>query len=315
MVDRKYRELVDRVTRERLESRKQFSRDRAKLEQGLDSIKLLLRACDYFFRRDEYTGQYDEPRLVMLERCGYQADDRYAEEGSSPEAVNRDLSRLWVTRFWLPAAASLRAWGPVAEVANVTPRSAVHELGSRLFLPILRGLPDLPEMLIEQTIADVAELRMALGRYGSGLESYLAQLAFFIYEQRPQYYEGFIADGGEYVVGRGHLDHEASALDVPLQAPFACSKHFLWLRVLDTWYQFRPGNQARAFQVLWEAFVRAGYKDGVGVSQEDIGDAIGSVSERFRMDQTFKGHPAFNQVIQRVGKGLFGIVLGLDKIS
>jgi hypothetical protein len=303
----KLKRLLARALAERQEALKGAESARPKLEAGLAALRSLLRACDYLFRRDEIPGTYDEPHLIMLERCGYHAEDRYAEQATDVDTVNRELCSRWIENFWLPAARDLLAWTSVADVEKDTPRGPVHEMTSLLFRAVLRNGPDVRPALLTSTARELAELRMALGRYGSGLEGYFAQLAVMVFESNPGYYEFSIEHAVERLVGVGHLDFEISNAEGPSDSSITHAKNFTWLKVRGTWYDFHSGNQALAVKALWKAYEEAGFRDGAGVSVADLGLAVDSSSTRFRMDLTFKDHPAMGTVIKRVRKGLYAL--------
>lgn len=80
-----------------------------------------------------------------------------------------------------------------------------------------------------------------------------------------------------------------------------------------TQYNFAKGNQAQTIQILWEAWQQGGH----GLSQETIGEAIGSSADRFEIRKTFRQrksgggyeqHPAWGSMIQPAGKGCYRLV-------
>jgi hypothetical protein len=68
-------------------------------------------------------------------------------------------------------------------------------------------------------------------------------------------------------------------------------------------------QQGRAVEQLWFA-----WQNGVGLSQKEIGAAIGSRGDSFRLRNLFRSgnksgqvHPAWNRMIKEVGKGVYGL--------
>jgi hypothetical protein len=82
------------------------------------------------------------------------------------------------------------------------------------------------------------------------------------------------------------------------------SADFCEVRWLDGHtYRFKPGNQAKAIEVLWEH-----WEMGMGLHEKKIGERICSGSDRFRLIHAFreKGrtmHPAWNRMIVSDGRG------------
>ena len=77
-----------------------------------------------------------------------------------------------------------------------------------------------------------------------------------------------------------------------------------------TRYTFAKGNQAESVRVLWDAWASGGHS----VSQETIGDRIGSTARRFELAKTLrcKGpdgktgpHPAWGTMIKQESKGSY----------
>lgn len=90
---------------------------------------------------------------------------------------------------------------------------------------------------------------------------------------------------------------EVSASGPP--AP-AHSPDFTTLDYRGTRYTFSKGQQAHAVRVLWEAA-------GHSLTQETIGDKVGSDATRFRLGKLFHGHPAWGALIVQDGKGCYRI--------
>ena len=77
-----------------------------------------------------------------------------------------------------------------------------------------------------------------------------------------------------------------------------------------TRYTFAKGNQAESVRVLWEAWASGGHS----LSQETIGDRIGSTAARFELSKVFRRkttdggyepHPAWGTMIQQDSKGSY----------
>lgn len=74
-------------------------------------------------------------------------------------------------------------------------------------------------------------------------------------------------------------------------------------------YTFRPGQQAKAIELLWAEWVRGDFC----LSEKTIGDRIGSSSDNFRLSLLFKGnhdqrnlaHAAWGTMIIKVSAGVY----------
>ena len=66
-------------------------------------------------------------------------------------------------------------------------------------------------------------------------------------------------------------------------------------------YDFPSGMQRVSVRMLWESW-EAG---GLAVAQATIGEAAGSASDRFRLSDAFRNHPAWGRLIVPAGRGLF----------
>lgn len=108
---------------------------------------------------------------------------------------------------------------------------------------------------------------------------------------------------------------ESGALDVAIRAAKAAaldcehSPDFRSVRWYGTLYTFSL-KQARAVEVLWHAW-EAGE---LGVSQKDIGEAVESASDNFRLRDLFRlsqdsrgMHPAWKTMIHDTGRGVYAL--------
>jgi hypothetical protein len=102
-------------------------------------------------------------------------------------------------------------------------------------------------------------------------------------------------------------------------ASFAPPSHSLDFTSVDWFgqrYTFRPGQQAKAIELLWAEWVRGDFC----LSEKTIGDRIGSSSDNFRLLLLFESsklpskknpsrrretHPAWGVMIVRAGAGLY----------
>lgn len=92
------------------------------------------------------------------------------------------------------------------------------------------------------------------------------------------------------------------------------SSDFTSVNWFGTRYRFSKGNQAESVRVLWEAWEAGEFS----LSQETIGEEIGSHATRFELRKTFRqrkvegrgfeSHPAWGTMIQSVGKGCYRLV-------
>jgi len=69
-------------------------------------------------------------------------------------------------------------------------------------------------------------------------------------------------------------------------------------------YEFSKGQQSNSVKHLWHAWENGGHS----LSQEMIGDRIGSEARPFRLSPVFRGHPAWGTMIQRGKKGVYRLV-------
>jgi len=68
-----------------------------------------------------------------------------------------------------------------------------------------------------------------------------------------------------------------------------------------TEYTFALGVQSSAVKALWEEWE----KSGLGLHQDTIRNSIDAERDKFRMDTTFRNHPAFGTMIQPGGDGRY----------
>ncbi len=76
---------------------------------------------------------------------------------------------------------------------------------------------------------------------------------------------------------------------------------FTMVRWFGVEYHFSLGLQASAVAALW----REWEKNGLGLHQETIRHAIDEERDTFRMDATFRNHPAFGVMIRPCGDGRY----------
>lgn len=87
-----------------------------------------------------------------------------------------------------------------------------------------------------------------------------------------------------------------------------------WLRAQGQTFKFKKGNQSAAVLLLWEAWQNAGGVDGCGLSEEYLGEQVGSSSSRFRVQDTFRGNDALGTIIRATVKGSYALFLN-EEIS
>ncbi|QNN24938.1 hypothetical protein HED60_22545 [Planctomycetales bacterium ZRK34] len=106
---------------------------------------------------------------------------------------------------------------------------------------------------------------------------------------------------------------DAAVVDTNGETP-THSVDFTSVNWYGTRYTFSKGNQAQAVKILWEAWMNGGHS----LSQETIGEKIGSSASRFEMRKTFRNrqrggsqtmHPAWDTMIQGDGKGCYRLVM------
>jgi hypothetical protein len=88
------------------------------------------------------------------------------------------------------------------------------------------------------------------------------------------------------------------------------SPDFTSVSWFGTRYTFAKGNQAESVRALWEAWMRGGHS----LSQETIGESIGSTASRFELAKVFRRksagsgyepHPAWGTMIRPDSKGSY----------
>jgi len=87
----------------------------------------------------------------------------------------------------------------------------------------------------------------------------------------------------------------AAAADAVHSADFTMVKWF------GEVYTFSLGVQSSAVKALWEEWE----KNGLGLHQETIGNSVDAEQENFRMDTTFRKHPAWGTMIHSCGGGIY----------
>jgi hypothetical protein len=92
-------------------------------------------------------------------------------------------------------------------------------------------------------------------------------------------------------------------------AEFSHGDDFTWIVFAGVKYDLVKGNQSEAIRALWESWERGGRRNGCGLSENTIGAKCGSASDRFRLAQVFRGHPAWGTIIRPSGKGVFALFL------
>jgi hypothetical protein len=79
------------------------------------------------------------------------------------------------------------------------------------------------------------------------------------------------------------------------------SADFTCVNWYGTEYTFALGVQASAVEALWHEWEMS----GLGVHQSTIGLAMDAEHDNFRLDKTFRNHPAFGTMIQSIGDGKY----------
>ena len=118
------------------------------------------------------------------------------------------------------------------------------------------------------------------------------------------------------VTGADGKQNNRTCSDSPLfagAAPLTEPSHspdFTSVNWFGTQYTFAKGNQAGSVRVLWAAWESGGHS----LSQEEIGDQIGSMAHRFELAKVFRKkrpgggyeyHPAWGTMIRQASKGSY----------
>jgi hypothetical protein len=99
------------------------------------------------------------------------------------------------------------------------------------------------------------------------------------------------------------LSLDAHKRDDPRHAP-----DFTWMILDDVTYDFSKGNQSETIRVLYEVWIRSGRRDGCGLGQGAIAEAIGCAGS-LRIATLFHKHPFYKRHLCPTGKGKFAFFL------
>jgi len=202
----------------------------------------------------------------------------------------RNLANLPVTESPLQEGITNAAHKAYLEAHEFDPREILMEdktyTGTQ---PLPRSASDLEMQLQDRSVELIEVLRSVL-ETPQKLESYRTQIASMAITLESLY-EAMIPEAPK-------------ADDEPSHSPDFTSANWYGTR-----YTFAKGNQAETIRVLWEAWEAGGHS----LSQELIGEKIGSSSDHFRIQKTFRTlrengyvrHPAWGAMIQQDGKGCY----------
>jgi hypothetical protein len=102
---------------------------------------------------------------------------------------------------------------------------------------------------------------------------------------------------------------DIGATEIPANDGVTIASDGTWLRCGTRTYHFSKGQQARVILTLYEVWEEARRKDGCGLSEEALGEAVGSSSQRFRIQQLFRRHEALNHLLRSPSKGVYALYL------
>ncbi|MCO6436017.1 MAG: hypothetical protein J5J06_02900 [Phycisphaerae bacterium] len=98
--------------------------------------------------------------------------------------------------------------------------------------------------------------------------------------------------------------YAADGASTPEAARFTHSDDFMSVLWGERVFHFTK-SQAAAIKLLWQAWERG----GLSVAEETLGEAVGSIADRYRLLHTFrkngKNHPAWGTMIVKAAKGTY----------
>ena len=82
---------------------------------------------------------------------------------------------------------------------------------------------------------------------------------------------------------------------------------FTWVEWFGQSFSFNKGNQAAVVRVLWREWEAGGRVNGRGLSEDAIGEQIGSASGSFSVSDTLRGNKALGTMIRRADRGVYAL--------
>ena len=232
--------------------------------------------------------------LTIPEGRGYaiasQILDRGLGETGSLEQVKTDLQqalKVMLPRFDLPAQEEIRRGVAPSDSMFNTPHDrlppedramVLRSIFQELKLQVLR--------LVDAQWADRVPAARARGSLA----------------QEPK----AVRDGAEST----HTSEKSVVQEA--NTSIVCAPDGTWLVVGERNYRFSQGNQAKVIRLLFDMWTSAGMKDGNGLSEPALGEAIGSQSDNFRVLTTFHGNPALGVILRAVSRGVYALYLNAD---
>ena len=306
------KKIAHDLARDRDKSREQACSYGPVREAEQRAIRSLTKAANYVASRTKPRQFYDHDAsgLHHTERFRDDMVPFYEEQGTTLEAVNRDLCAMWIQHFWLDAAEAVAACMEVAELEDLVLRTREQDLGMALFLPLVavEGRPD--EELLDRTIRALADLRLTLGRSQAGLEAVFGLIAAELYRGDSEYHEQALADSfDEAPIGLDHLWYELDQWQVFDEHDRIChAPDFSWVVTGDKRHVFTRPVQRRIVEELWKTWEASGRRDGSPLTQDRLAELIGSV-DQLRVDKAFRDNSAWDTIVRRVAKGQFALFL------
>lgn len=120
--------------------------------------------------------------------------------------------------------------------------------------------------------------------------------------------------GGERIAEETHESKLSSQKQEPAVRSPNHGSDFSWINVGEERFTFRKGNESKVIEILWEEWERAGKVDGAGLSQETIGEKIGSNAAKFSIKDTFRSHMVVKAgVLAPCGKGQWALFVNTPR--
>ncbi len=232
-----------------------------------------------------------------------------SEDGKRQEEPAEEV-RERIQRVWIPSAKN-----EVAQPAFLIAKELRHAIDEPP--DAVRTLDRWWELAVSILLVEVPEVDLPKIGMGAGLEwkddlpawagafeqrrlmrTYLETQPYLDEQREREFRARYRA-----LAGRAARNLESSGVQVEH------AEDFTWLTVEGEHYQFSKGNQAGVIRVLYENWVRSGGRDGAGLTEEAISEAIGSGSVKFRIQETFRQHPALGTILRPAGRGIYALFL------
>jgi hypothetical protein len=226
-------------------------------------------------------------------------DGRVRELADKCESYERQRDRAWIDarRSGYALLGIAREWKMESDALAKILTSFHSE-----YLPCICGVdpktcipPDFESAKEEAaTICTEAEIRLAM--LETGIEEDPVSKPISIVPEPQSDLDKTAASQDQHLP----VNSDKSIIGAPEITP-THSDDYTFVNWFGTEYTFALGVQSSAVRTLWNQWD----KNGLGLHQDTIRNSIDAERDSFRMDSTFRGHPAFGPMIQRCGDGKY----------